>query len=736
MNDQGHYNSTGQAQTILGRSILISSSEDNPGVTGQDHAGATPITSERRVGPTDCRNEFVFWCPSEISHNKQYLGPDGKPVDTVFYGDGVDAVPVGGRLDIEDDEECPYSVSLTQKQKSASLSNGSSRGVGIRRYVARLIRRSILSNAPRTIRQGRQRLHVYQPYPARLALDGHAASCSLFTFRSPLKPTATRENMAQLSNDTLNLGSSYHDIEFADDTPNAPQASAREKNDIHEYDHLNKWNLTGDDSVLPAWGQSDQEDEYDSDTWREMQAEQTQVQKHREKGMKEGLSRDEILAIYETSIGQLVDNWKQKKLPRRNAKAWSVWNKARCEGTKKSQIARAQALLEILDQKRIPKLKANIVEQSWMKKSEVRKQCASVQQSVFEREDQRWLIELLSDKNEPAQPGPNPVPKISRSLTKYIESDDELSLESESGQEESFNNEHMLEEFDIEGGLCGDAESTQRNQGANTSGDVPRYHPAASTSRPRKEEDENSKQISKIDDENPFEDPNKATTSQKCRTRRRGFSADFVDELSGVGSVRSNSTSSSVYSDVEEIAQKSFEYYERRVDRKRLLIKLLEASPPAVQRMAAKRAWQIREADFRREIFGNLSVILSGQTRMMGVNESDFCDISKLASFYISWCECEVLKGDTTWPLPVIRNRAKNTAPFSLFYRFLQRATRRYKAPEDFQIPPVAERQRGQRGWKYGCVSIYLHILSSLLICQALELTVAALSSSQQAKGI
>lgn len=207
--------------------------------------------------------------------------------------------------------------------------------------------------------------------------------------------------------------------------------------------------------------------------------------------------------------------------------------------------------------------------------------------------------------------------------------------------------------------------------------------------------------IVKIPDDDPFREPVKLKVER--HPRRKPSSQDVVIDLDGDADSESGLASDGEalgrYDDLERIGSRPIEYYERRLDRKRLLIKLLQVTPEQVRMMFASRVLLIREGDFRNEIFGNLRARAKGETSMLGVDGKSFENISKVTSLYCAWYECKHRKTDpSTWPRELFQKMAEDGTAFRPFYDFLRHYFRDYNVPEPAtpRSPPAKVRKRNR----------------------------------------
>ena len=162
--------------------------------------------------------------------------------------------------------------------------------------------------------------------------------------------------------------------------------------------------LTGGDEVLPLYGESDEENEYDLDTWREMEEERGDALEKPLHALKRPhLTSEDVEKAIDEGIAEILIKWNEKQLPKLQRKAYRMWKKSGYE--KKQAIKAAQGELKHLIE-RIAKLQREIAGEVWTSKLQVRKQTQILEPSIFDREDLNWGISILEDLNAPVKPVP------------------------------------------------------------------------------------------------------------------------------------------------------------------------------------------------------------------------------------------------------------------------------------------------------------------------------------------
>ena len=155
-----------------------------------------------------------------------------------------------------------------------------------------------------------------------------------------------------------------------------------------------------EDALLPMFGESD--DEYDSETWEEIEkeaAERNQPQPPK----KQYLTYDQVDGIITQSIREISDRWSEKKLPKQQRRAYKLWVDARRHGTRKFQIDRALASAKELDV-RIAKYSNEIHKADWFKEADVRHQCLIFEQTIEDKLHHAWVAQTLASPTQPPKP--------------------------------------------------------------------------------------------------------------------------------------------------------------------------------------------------------------------------------------------------------------------------------------------------------------------------------------------
>lgn len=125
------------------------------------------------------------------------------------------------------------------------------------------------------------------------------------------------------------------------------------------------------------------------------------------------LTAAEVEEAIDEAMKQITRSWMVKRQPKLQRKAWRLWMKSRRDGNAQARMGLFALENEKLET-RISNLRKEIAEELWSKSSQVAKQCAIMQPSIFDREDNQWTITTLKSKKAP--PNHRLHPERSRSL--------------------------------------------------------------------------------------------------------------------------------------------------------------------------------------------------------------------------------------------------------------------------------------------------------------------------------
>ncbi|KAI0976012.1 hypothetical protein F4678DRAFT_210295 [Xylaria arbuscula] len=203
----------------------------------------------------------------------------------------------------------------------------------------------------------------------------------------------------------------------------APRRTGFTKSDI-----VRGSNHPDHDKVLPVYGESDDDMEYDSDTWREIEAEQNE--KNSQPSGPKSLTAEEINSATDRVLQEMALEWERSKLPKYANTANRIWNEARRRG-QKDAIDRARRELHKFES-RIAKFKGVLQDNDYRNETELENLLVSFEPTIFSREHCVWLIGVLTSPSEPAKSSRPREPRERLPKPRPILADGEETLTSDS----------------------------------------------------------------------------------------------------------------------------------------------------------------------------------------------------------------------------------------------------------------------------------------------------------------
>ena len=346
-----------------------------------------------KVVDTPSTREISFGKKAQRNVDQIYLGFDCLGVDELFYGET--------ELEHTLDEKSSVRSSNQQDIDTFTLVSPDIHSTAQKLYVHS--RMKFFLQTPRHLigsEQG-QRIGIV-PYPSRIARKYHPLSMTIYQRVTTGAILALRSNRSKWIE-----GASVRKLAADDDRqpPNvfniADPALAMDDNDDIEWKALEKWKyLEGDDQVLPIYGESSSEGEYDLDTWKEMEQEAGELERMEGRSRKPMMTREDVQTVIDAAIERIVEDWKGKARPRLQTKAWRIWMRANRDKSRDVQVQRIEVALTSL-RTRIDKLRDEIAKEEWSKSSKVTHQCKILQPSLFDLEALKWEKQVLQLRKAP-----------------------------------------------------------------------------------------------------------------------------------------------------------------------------------------------------------------------------------------------------------------------------------------------------------------------------------------------
>ncbi|KAI9776473.1 MAG: hypothetical protein M1835_005510 [Candelina submexicana] len=420
--------------------------------------------------PKRARNFEEQARPSSARHSRKqitYFGPKALPVDFIFYGDTL----VGEEL--QNDHE-PIRNKLAEEE-NWTFTTDPTLPAGQRLYVNNRLQSSLRRSTRTQVRRGGKEYIALEPYPSRVLSKHLSPSFSLFTMDGA---RATREDVlrwpelsrpADHKKQTLPLDT---DIKFPGS--NIPESKAFELDNKGSYtdqwDFLKKWQYMEGDKVEPVYGESGSENEYDLDTWQQIEAENGTLDRPKSgQHTRRPLDPETVSEAINSCIEGLLAKWKEKEQPKLERKARTIWKRSRHCETKQSDIREAQEHIERITNGPLAKMRKEILAEVWTSLPKVHRACAILEQTVFNREELSWRISILRSKIEPPRPDAKAAKPKPAKLDTKTEVEEGEPLESFSESEDSADD--GLDDFIVDDELSDEHHSLNAERGLTDADD-------------------------------------------------------------------------------------------------------------------------------------------------------------------------------------------------------------------------------------------------------------------------
>ena len=355
-------------------------------------------------------------------HSDQaYLGHDSFGVDQIFYA----STTLGGALS---------DTGLSSPQ-TFCLDGRDNLSCGQRLYVHNRMKHFLQRKPFIVTSNGRPVLGLI-PYPSRIARKHHPLSMTIISNEPDSGLRALRSNRAIWIDDGSSTPKSS--LNVFTETEEVDMAHPSFALDVISDDRktLEKWRqFNGKDEVLPAYGDSGSENEYDLKTWKEMEEESGTLPRALGRSRKPVLSNDEVEAIISKAVTSISEEWKIKEQPKLQRKAWRIWTKAKRNLSRQYDIRQVEESMPKLES-RIGQLRHEIAAEAWTDKEKVFRQCKILQPSLFDLEELRWRRGILQLPKAPEKfsceiKKQNPKKVLTRVLPPAMEDEIDISSDGE-----------------------------------------------------------------------------------------------------------------------------------------------------------------------------------------------------------------------------------------------------------------------------------------------------------------
>ncbi|KAI9837386.1 MAG: hypothetical protein M1837_002995 [Sclerophora amabilis] len=421
---------------------------------------ASPMVRSRSQSIMNTGNSHKKNPPSSDVYyeSRGYLGSEALTVDKVFYG----STDIGGEINFVYQYHVPSEVPAPEEEENFLLTTPQSPATGRQLYVHKLMRRYMAKR--NTVRFSRDGVLLFsiQPDSSHVSRSQQNPSFTLFQPSSDNQIIATRQDLTkwpEVSGSAYSKTGSMRPSKVKRlQVPDNNQLELSE--DKSEWDYLMKWAYASDhESDEIDLAKSSDDVEYDSDTRREIE-EEIEEKEARRKAKATFISREEVYAAIDLGISDIVDDWKEKQLPKLEPKARRMWRESRRLRNKGYQISDKERRLNYLNDKRLKDLRESLADEPWTSSTDVRKKCGNMEQSLFEREKLNWEISVLKSKAEPPRGSTNvQKPKNVKPVVTHepgVDEEDVEVLESNSERYSSSDEEEKLNEFIVPDENSGD----------------------------------------------------------------------------------------------------------------------------------------------------------------------------------------------------------------------------------------------------------------------------------------
>lgn len=638
-----------------------------------------------------------------------YLGKRKLTVDNIFYS----GVPVRKEL-----PQTEGGGDFCQSYLDIST--------GRRLYVNKRMTFLLRSQAVDFSRHGKGFTAVI-PYPSRLTPRFQTPSFSLFHTTPNGDIITTREELTswpELNSEQQKLSAAGHGDErerfLSFNLPESIAVGGPSSYDswdpevaLEKYRHID-----GEDEVLPLFGESDEDGEYDIETWREIEEERGPQEKTSIVSKRHPLTNEEVSEAIDQGMALLHTKWHNEQLHKRQQKAWSIWHQSRKHGTKREKINAAHQHLDRIVNDRLVKMRQEILNDLWTTQKQVHRQCQIMEQSIFDREDLLWQISVLEQTKPPAKPYACNLPssKSNKSKVQLGSEGDGVVINSDSdssgsgdemegfivSDEESERSDAEMEVTESDGSEFrrNNQETAHRDQG---------YGHIASSAAPSPVDDTaisgTINELSEIDHNlsgqqfppaSPLSYPQTPISSrQRCVTSVDGSSANFVDltflsdspEIIDLVSPSkrqhkgSRASDSDVQSDVEKslaskkppkgipysepatIASYSYKVWEEENDPDRLVIAVLH-NMPEEGRMSISELLSAHSPD---ELWAQTIDVMrecrDGKDRLRGMDPKTFSIFTGIIRLFDMYVDCKKKQNRKDRLAPKICQKLIDNAP-------------------------------------------------------------------------
>ncbi|KAI9924460.1 hypothetical protein MW887_007087 [Aspergillus wentii] len=532
--------------------------------------------------------------------------------------------------------------------------------------------------------------YFYQQKPIKLR-DGHGDKWAVIPYKaSEVNPSKSRlfslytlrNGKVTVSKENLENWPQLHQSQAA---YTATSSRTSKASDPFAY-LIEKYPVLEDnENTYPLYGDSGSEGEYDEDTWQEIDDEQQDPAQNKPINLTSG----EIDSVIAQCVTDYKNKWHQDKKPKEEQKARLLWLRARRGKLTNQQIKGSLREASRLEE-RLKKIKKAILESEVLTRAGLQALCVGMEQTVHDIEKQKWRVKILEQPVCPPKVAAGPKPKP---ISKPRNGDEE-SLHSESDYE----SEDPLADFiDNSDDMTGPASpeqhiATQSETPSSTDSDEDAVispsglrrksraqkrapfrtdSPSPRVSVNEKEPEYVDLTIDSADEfriETPPLNPVQSRVSQSVDTpyksERDSISPgpnltpdDSVETRNQNNQTPKDTKGSKLkykpkqrnlpeFKDFDKISSISWEELEERMDRRRLLAKLIYSLSDEERKAMAKEVPAYDVSELKGLVEAALRALFEGKQEIDGVSQDENDIIMRTATFYISWINCAYNGGE------------------------------------------------------------------------------------------
>lgn len=376
--------------------------------------------------------------------NNNYCGTKGYPVDELFYGTTAFGRPLENEVDLA---QPTIADGVVDHPENFVVLSENQVSRGRRLYVNSQLKYFLRSSQHKILRRGNKAVYVIVPYPDKFSRKHRPLSITEFGKTSDGYIAVRRNRVGLDSSVPGSLPKSNDEMVLFNIPEVIGEASTENANNP---DFLEKWKYQdSEDEVLPLFGDSGSEGEYDLETWREIENEQGTLTRPSVHSRSKTMADDDVTAAIDQEIKKLQDDWNLKRLPKLQKKAWGLWRKYAQNGLKQQRMRDITATLTTLEA-RLTGLTNEILGEVWSSEKQIIKQCKILQPTVYDMQDSSWKLSVLKQKKPPEklqQTSNSPKRKTDKAVEKILEDGEEI-LSSQ--QSEINSSEDDLDDFVVD----------------------------------------------------------------------------------------------------------------------------------------------------------------------------------------------------------------------------------------------------------------------------------------------